>query len=83
MSKGTWKISLLPLRSTSLEPLARLRTFISVDCSPEEIQTYTDLFKEFQDVFAWSYEEMSGIDPSIVEHEIKTYLNAKLVSTMT
>ena len=27
----------------------------------------------------WSYEEMSDIDPSIVEHEIKTYMNAKLV----
>jgi hypothetical protein len=30
-------------------------------------------------MFAWSYEEMLGIDPSIVEHEIKTYLNAKPV----
>jgi len=28
-------------------------------------------------VFAWSYEEMSGSYPSIVEHEIKTYPNAK------
>jgi hypothetical protein len=34
---------------------------------------YTELFKELCDVFAWSYEEMSGIDPRIVEHEIKTY----------
>ena len=51
--------------------------FIGIECSPEEIQTYTDLFKEFRDVFAWSYEEMPGIDPSIVQHEIKTYENAK------
>ena len=29
--------------------------------------------KEFHNVFAWSYEEMPGIDPRIVEHEIKTY----------
>jgi len=28
-------------------------------------------------VFAWPYEEMSGIYPSIVQHEIKTYKNAK------
>ena len=28
-------------------------------------------------MFAWSYEEIPGIYPSIVEHEIKTYLNAK------
>ena len=51
--------------------------FIRADCSPEEIQIYTDLFKEFQDVCAWSYEEMLGIDPSIVQHEIKTYENAR------
>jgi hypothetical protein len=53
--------------------------FIGSDCSSKEIQVYTELFKEFCDVFAWSYEEMLGIDPRIVKHEIRTYLNAKLV----
>jgi hypothetical protein len=53
--------------------------FIGADCSPREIQIYTDLFKEFYDVFSWSYEEMPGIDPKIVEHEIKTYPDAKPV----
>jgi len=48
-------------------------------CSLEEIKIYTTLFKEFCDVFSWSYEEMSGIDPKIVEYEIKTYPNATLV----
>jgi len=38
-----------------------------------------DLFKEFCDVYAWSYGEMTGIDPKIVEHEITTYLDAKPV----
>ena len=40
---------------------------------------YTSLFKELCDVFAWSYKEIPGIDPSIVEHEIRTYPNAKPV----
>jgi hypothetical protein len=53
--------------------------FVGADCSPEEIQIYTDLFKEFCDVFSWSYEEMPGIDPKIVEHEITTYPDAKPV----
>jgi hypothetical protein len=53
--------------------------FIRSDCSPREIQIYTDLFKEFCNVFAWSYEEMPGINPKIVEHEITTYLDAKPV----
>jgi hypothetical protein len=30
--------------------------FVGVDCSPEEIEIYMDLFKEFHDVFAWYYE---------------------------
>jgi hypothetical protein len=53
--------------------------FVGADCSPEEIQIYTDLFKEFRDVFSWSYEEIPGIDPKIVEHEITTYPDAKPV----
>jgi hypothetical protein len=53
--------------------------YIGADCSPEEIQIYTELFKEFCDVFACSYEEMPGINPHIVEHKFKTYLDAKPV----
>jgi hypothetical protein len=52
---------------------------VGVDFSPEEIRIYTDLFKEFCDIFSWSYEEMPGIDPRIFKHEITTYPNAKLV----
>jgi len=48
----------------------------SASYSSDEIQTYTVLFKEFCDVFAWSYEEIPGIYPQIVIHEIKTYPDA-------
>jgi hypothetical protein len=51
--------------------------FVGADCSPEEIRIYTDLFKEFCNVFALSYKEMLGIDPRIIEQEIMTYPNAK------
>jgi hypothetical protein len=44
--------------------------FIEADCSPREIQLYTNIFKEFHDVFAWSYEEMPSIDPQSVDHEL-------------
>jgi hypothetical protein len=53
--------------------------FLGADGSLEEIQIYRDLFEEFRDVFSWSYEEMPGIDPKIVEHEITTYPDAKPV----
>lgn len=46
---------------------------IGRNCSPEEVTAYTALFKEFRDVFTWSYEEMLGIGLAIVVHEIKTY----------
>ena len=52
---------------------------IGTNCSPEEIAIYMALFKEFHGVFSWSYEEMPGIDPSIVEHKIRTYPDAKPV----
>ena len=53
--------------------------YIGVDCSQDEIREYIELFKEFRDVFAWYYDEMPGIDHRIVEHDIKTYPNAKPV----
>ena len=53
--------------------------YIGASCSPDEIEEYTKIFKEFCDIFSWSYEEMSGIDPCLVKHEIKTYPNAKPV----
>jgi hypothetical protein len=52
---------------------------LGANCTPEEVVSYTALFKEFRDVFAWSYEEMPGINPLIVVHEIKTYPGEKPV----
>jgi hypothetical protein len=52
---------------------------IGASCSHDEVVTYKSLFQEFCDVFAWIYEEMSGIDPDIVVHEIKTCPGAKPV----
>ena len=63
----------------SVNPDVVENIYRGANCSSEEISIYTALFKEFRDVFAWSYEEMPGIDPSIVEHEIQTYPDAKLV----
>jgi hypothetical protein len=51
--------------------------FVGTYCSLEDIQIYTKLFKQFCEVFSWSYEEIPGIDPSVVEHKITTYPNVK------
>ena len=62
----------------SRDPSKIENVYIGAKCSHVEIQEYIELFKQFRDIFAWSYDEIPGIDPRIVEHEIKTYPNAKL-----
>jgi hypothetical protein len=52
---------------------------IGASCSHDKVVTYKSLLQEFCDIFSWSYEEMLGIDPNIILHEIKTYPGAKLV----
>jgi hypothetical protein len=46
---------------------------IGAACIPQEITAYKALFQEYRDIFAWSYTEMSGLDPSIVEYLIDTW----------
>ena len=43
---------------------------IGTTLNKEESEKMIDLLKEFQDVFAWSYADMPGIDPTIVQHHI-------------
>jgi hypothetical protein len=79
-AKGNMEtIAEIILINISRSPGVMENVFVGADCSPGEIQIYTDLFKEFCSVFPWSYKEMPGIDPKIVEHEITTYLDAKPV----
>jgi hypothetical protein len=48
-----------------------------VNCSPEEMASYTTLFQEFCNLFAWSYKEMPKIDPLTIVNEIQTYPGVK------
>ena len=43
---------------------------ISKALSQEEKLKYIALFKEFQDVFAWTYEDLKSYDTSIIQHKI-------------
>ena len=63
----------------STKPSVVENIHVSVYFSPSELETYCSLFREFCVVFAWSYEEMPGIDTSIVEHTINMYPDVKLV----
>jgi hypothetical protein len=72
-------ISLAIPLDISIKPRVMENVHISALCSVDEVRMYKSLFQEFCDVFSWSYEEMSSIDPDIVVHNIKTYPNAKPV----
>ena len=53
--------------------------YIGAECFHANTQEYIELFKEIRDIFAWSYDEIIGINPRIIEHEINTYPNVKPV----
>ena len=61
----------------SVKPGTIKHAHIGRNCSTEEVESYRALFKEIHDIFAWTYEEMPGIDLSIVVQEIKTYPTEK------
>src|SRR6185312_11417563 len=45
-------------------------TFISKKLDPSLRELMIALLKEYQDCFAWDYTGMSGLDRSIVEHQL-------------
>src|ERR1051325_9429933 len=45
-------------------------TFISMQLTNEEEEEYVNLLIEYKDIFAWSYKEMSGLDPKIAAHRL-------------
>ena len=59
----------------SIKPGIVEEIIIGAACTPQEIAAYKALFQEFRDIFAWSYIEMPGLDPSIIEHHIDTWPN--------
>jgi hypothetical protein len=43
---------------------------IGAQCSDEEKFKFTILLGEFQDFFSWSYEDLRGFDPVLIQHAI-------------
>ena len=52
---------------------------ISHDLTPKEREKFERILTKRKVVFAWSYEDMSGLDRDIAEHHIPTYPEAKPV----
>jgi hypothetical protein len=43
---------------------------IGAQCYDEEKMKFAKLLGEFQDVFAWSYKDLRGFDPPLIQHAI-------------
>jgi hypothetical protein len=41
---------------------------LCAQCSNEEKVKFIELLREFQDVCAWSYEDLRGFDPTLIHH---------------
>jgi hypothetical protein len=45
--------------------------------SKEKRAKYTEILKEFDDVFSWTYEDLKAYDTSVIEHKIPLKEEAK------
>ena len=52
---------------------------IGSSLSPDDRSRLIDLLRSYLDVFAWSYEDMPGLDPTIVQHHLPILPHARPV----
>ena len=63
----------------SSDPNVHKHVSISASLLVEERAHLVELLKEYQDVFAWQYDEMPGIDPKLVAHSLNVEPDIKPV----
>ena len=47
------------------------------NCTQDERETFMKMFKEFKDVFAWTYKDLKTYDTKIIQHIIPLKEDAK------
>jgi hypothetical protein len=52
---------------------------LGVDCNTQKVGQYIALFKEYIDVFAWTYDDLKAYDKTIFQHIIPFTEEDKLV----
>jgi hypothetical protein len=52
---------------------------LGIDCTLEEVDQYVSLFKEYIDVFSWTYDDLKAYDKTIFQHIIPLREEAKSV----
>ena len=64
----------IPLRG-NLERTIRISKSVSQDFR----EKFSELFHEFEDVFAWDHTELKGVDPEVCQHRIPLRMDARPV----
>ena len=54
-------------------------TRIGTSMKEKTKQDLVQFLRKSIDIFAWSHEDMSGIDPSVITHQLNVYLSSKSV----
>ena len=65
----------IPSNENNLEKYTRVRA----DMKKKTKQNLVQFLKKSIDVFAWSHEDMLGIDPSVITHHLNIYPSTKIV----
>ena len=69
-----------PTKEINLDTENDPRTvIISLNLNPEEESALIQVLKEYKDTFAWTYEDMLGLDPALVEHRLLIKPRAKAI----
>ena len=74
------RVTVAALEDVNVESAEVLRLLsIAKDLMPSEKTAMTALLRKFKDVFAWSHEDMKGLDPKFYQHKINLATDAKLI----
>ena len=52
---------------------------ISLNLNSEEESALIQVLKQYKDTFVWTYEDMPGLDPALVEHRLPIKPGARAV----
>ena len=75
MAEVTEALENISLDENNLERYTR----VGADLKEKTKQDLIRFLKKSIDVFAWSHEDMPGIDPNVITHRLNVYLSSKLV----
>ena len=75
MAKPTKALENILLDENNLERCTK----VGADLKEKTKQDLVRSLKKSTDVFAWSHEDMLGIDPSVITHRLNVYPSSKLV----